>query len=194
MPEKGLTFFTANPFHNGHMALIETALKEVDELDIYVGVRSRPWTLPREVRIQALQTALAQRALTDKVHVISTVNEVRGSILSIGPESYRILAMGSDIANLFSPEAQVFRDYERAHFLSFPALTVLERKGHELIEAARCAIQEKVSRLSVYPAVTEIKGTLIRRKWKEREDIHQHLPEGVWETIKSHVGVFANQP
>lgn len=194
MSEKGLTFFTANPFHNGHMALIETALKEVDELDIYVGMRARLWTLPREVRIQALQTALSQQALTGRVHVISTVNEVRGSILSIGPEPYKTLAMGSDIANHLDPDDGIFRDYERAHFLSFPALTVLERKDYELIEAARRAIREKVSRLSVYPAVTEVKGTLIRRKWKGSEDIRQHLPKGVWETIEPHVGVFANQP
>lgn len=193
MSEKGLTFFAGNPFHNGHMALIETALTEVDELDIYVGIRAKPWVLPREVRIRALETAMELRSLSERVHILSTVNEVRGSILSIGPDPYKILAMGSDIANLFNLETKGFRDYERKHFLSFPAFTVLQRSGHELVEGARSAILEKVSRLSLYPAVTEVKGTLIRRQWKDGKDIRTYLPEGVWETIEPHVSVFKQQ-
>ncbi len=194
MSVKGLAFFTANPFHNGHMALVETALKSVDELDVYVGNREKPWSLPREIRVAAILAGVSRKGYSDRVRVLTTPQEARGSILEIGPAPYDTLVMGSDIANKFADSERPFRDYEREHFLSFPSLTVLNRKKYELTEAAVRKIRERVGRIEVHPAVTDLEGTTIRREWKNGGDVRPFLPNGVWEVIAPHVWKYLAQP
>lgn len=85
--------------------------------------------------------------------------------------------MGSDIANKFADQDRPFRDYERDHFLSFPSVTILNRKKYELTEAALRKIRERVGKVDVHPAITELKGTFIRREWKNGSDIRPFLPD-----------------
>lgn len=184
---------TANPFHLGHLALIEAALRDADALDVYVGHREKAWTLPHRVRMEALREGVEQVGLSDRVRIISSVEESVGSILKIGPKPYSTLAMGSDIANKLADPKSPFRDYERRHFLSFPHVTVLDRKGFELTAASRASIERIVGGISVHPAVTELQGTLIRQDWRNGHDIRRHLPEGVYETIKPHLEKFSAQ-
>lgn len=194
MSEKGLIFMTANPFHHGHLALVENTLKHewVSECDIYVWNRAREWTLPHDARISAIESAMTRRWLGQSVHVITNKNERVGSILEIRPKDYVVLAMGSDIANSLCPSAKKLRDYEIAHFLSFAEMIVMERPEHPLMESAEAFIRSKVRTLRVLPPVNDLSGTKIRGIWNAKEDIRPYLPDGVYERIAPYLEVFQN--
>lgn len=194
MPEKALGFFTANPFHRGHLALIESTLTKVDRVDICIGGKQKPWLLPHHVRVEAAQAALREAKLDTLVNIIIIKHRIRGSIQSIGPEGYSLLTMGSDMANQFdNSHPKPFRDYEALHFLSFPGIFILEREGHELSRAARSIIERRVRQLIVHSSINRISATSIRKKIKGGGNVQDDLPQCVWEIIKPHIEIFNNQ-
>lgn len=185
MFNKGLLIGGFNPAHYGHIALIETGLKQIEQLDIIVGNKS-VYVLPRELRVRALNSVLEERKLIDRVRILDLKPKLREYDVS----NYSAMLLGSDVLNHFPLNENIHRPQDRAFFSKFENLIVLQREGIPITNDARVHLKNSEQKLIEYLPVTDIAAKIIRSRYKLGVDVSEMMPSYVWEKIKPHAELF----
>lgn len=181
--KNALTFGDYNPVHDGHVLGFKACLRVADRLDIYVGRKPKAHLLPREIRMEAMDVALAAAGIQEKARQINPER-----LIDINPRDYGALMMGSDVANfLVSPSR--FEAFERGYFKSFGHIVVVQRGISPLTQDGEAALR-KLGGLDVLDPVSESEARAIRDSWKSGGDIEETLDAGVWKVIEPHIEVW----
>jgi nicotinic acid mononucleotide adenylyltransferase len=188
MKKHGLIVGGVNPVHYGHIALIETGLKEVEHIDFMVGNKSL-YVLPYEIRAKALKTVVHNLGLEDRVSVPSLPKGNDTRLKDYETSKYSALILGSDVLNHFHPSEKIHRPQDEQFFSKFPNLVVLEREGIPITDEVREYIYQTWN-IKVYSPVTPIAAKVIRQDYRDGKDVSSMMPEYVWEQIKPHAELF----
>ncbi len=188
MLEKGLFFGGFNPFHYGHLGLLETGLCEVNTIDILIGNKSL-YVLPWEVRARAVQSVLDTYHLAERCRVLPLPKEISTKLQDYDVSSYSALILGSDVLNYFESSSPVFRPQDRAFFASFPVFVVLEREGLPISDEARQAVLRD-HQVREYPPKSPISASAVRQAYRQGADITTLMPPCVLEQIKPFIELF----
>lgn len=179
-----------NPVHEGHIALLKAALEHSQTVDIFLSMRRKfSYVLPYEVRRQAIDVALQDNGLTNRVQLLSdeTISE---GLCKVQAKKYDYFVMGSDVANhVVSPQSK-FRNWEREYFYSFSKYIVLQRLSALLDLEAEQEIRSRMIELIVCPPKTEISSRGIRQAFRAGRDISSMILPKVWPIIQPHISCF----
>ena len=173
-----------NPVHYGHIALIETGLKEVEQIDLLVGSKKK-YVLPRDLRVKTLESVLKNRKLDDRVNIMSSKPKLKDYDVN----KYSTLILGSDVLNHFPESQKVHRPQDRAFFSQFSNLVILEREGIPIITEAR-ELANKNFNVIEYPSISSIAAKIIRANYRNGENVSNLMPAYVWEQIEPHADLF----
>lgn len=184
--KRTLTFGDYNPVHDGHVLGFQSCLQHTDRLDVYVGRKPKAHQLPREIRTQAVETALAAAGIQDRTKLVDS-----NSLLDIEPGVYDALMMGSDVANHLTGPSR-FKDFERKFFGSFGHFVVVQRNMSPLTEEGSQAMRE-LGGLTILESISATSASSLRQTWIDGLDIKDALHKGVWEVIEPHISVWKLQ-
>jgi len=183
MLNKGLIFGGFNPFHYGHLHLFETGLKEVEEIDVYVGRKPLSGRLPYQTRASSVRAVIETHSLNKRMRVLDEDTRLFG----MDTRKYDTLIVGSDFLNHMDPSDNTFYERERALVLSFPNIIMQVKEGFPLREAARRAI---TSQLIEHGNGVPHGSREIRSQFRKKVAINDLLPPECLNVIRPDINTF----